>query len=260
MAERATHNRLVEGSNPSRPTPHRRLRRRALALLVLLVGAACDRAPTPTLVALPTRPAPVVIREAPTAIPTPTPPLPTTADLLTVADLLAHWGWGDPGPLEGVHTTTLSLAPDQHWQALSLSRAPAQTPSAGVEAAPALLLTGGGVGQAAFALHAGRDALIPYRMTWSGDGAAGVVAFAWQRDGYALDRTPLLQVDAQARPVGRAAFTLVSAPPPVPAPLGGAWAYLDASAAASQIRVRDAQGQSPRQRSGGAFRVRPLLA
>ena len=222
-----------------------RCRRYAAAGLALIACCACDGAitPSPTL-ALPTRPAPVVVREAPTLPPSPTVPFPTAAEQATVAALLERWGVGDPGPLTGVPTTTLSLAPDGVWQAQRLSRAPAQTPTAGVQTAPALLLAApGAAAQAVFAVEQGRDSLIPYSVIWSGAGAAGVVAFAWQHDGQALAVLPLLLVDAQARRSGSVLFSLVSAPAPLPAPSGGALAYLDATADPPRVAVVDQQGQ-----------------
>ncbi len=219
--------------------------RRIFVVLLLVVCSACDRNPTPTPpLALPTRPAPVVVREAPTVPPSPTVPLLPAADRATVTDLLGRWGLGDPGSLTGVATATLSLAPGGAWQAQRLSRAPAQTPTIGVQIVPALLLTAGlGHAQVAFAVQQGRDSLIPYSVIWLGDGAAGMVSFAWQHDGRPVALTPLLILDAQARRVGRALFTLVSAAPPLPAPNAGALAYLDATADPPQISIVDRQGQ-----------------
>ncbi|MDQ2806040.1 MAG: hypothetical protein M3Z04_03835 [Chloroflexota bacterium] len=223
-----------------------RWRRYAGAALALIACCACDGAitPTPPPLALPTYPAPVVVRDAPTVPPSPTVPLPTAADQATVADLLGRWGVGNPGPLPGVPTTTLSLAPGGAWQAQRLSRAPAQTPLAGVQIAPALLLTATvGPAQAVFAVEQGRDSLIPYSVIWTGDDAASVVSFAWQHDGQPVALTPLLLLDAQAQRSGPALFTLVSAPAPLPALSGEALAYLDATADPPRIAIVDRQGR-----------------
>lgn len=221
-------------------------RRYAVAGLALIACCACNSAITPTPpLALPTRPVPVVVRDAPTVPPSPTVPLPTAADQSTVADLLGRWGVGDPGPLLGVPTATLSLAPGGGWQAQRLSRAPALTPTAGVQIAPALLLTSiAGLAQAVFAVQHGGDSLIPYSIVWMGEGAASVVSFAWQHDGQAVALTPLLLLDAQARRSGPLLFTLVSAPAPLHAPGGGALAYLDATADPPRFAVVDRQGRA----------------
>ncbi len=223
-----------------------RCRRYAVVGLALIACCACDSAITPTPpLALPTRPVPVVVRDVPTVPPSPTVPLPSAADQATVADLLGLWGVGEPSSLPGVLTATLSLAPGGGWQAQRLSRAPAQTPTTDVQIAPALLLTSTtGLAQAVFAVQHGGDSLIPYSVIWTGDGAASVVSFAWQHDEQAVALTPLLLLDAQARRTGPALFTLVSAPAPLPAPSGGALAYLDASADPPRLAVVDRQGQA----------------